>query len=304
VGVVRCSSRILRPGRFGSWNQPEVIDKVTAASRANADGRGATAFGGQIPGQDLGSGPAGNDHEPCAAERGRAVWPLGKCGLWSCTAERAFNLKPTSERHMSGVTARIKGVYKAKDYRGKLDAATAKDLDELFGYVKEAFPDIEEPEITGPHAGLAMVAVNPRLALELTRATMYTAAETSWAKRVDLRELAIQVINLHFKCDFSYLAHLRVAAEAGLRPDQQAALPLWRTVDLYNDEQRLVIEYTNAVVTGDVPAELFSRVVAHFGETQAIEFTSVIGMWSMWCMIINATRPKFDFGAWNPGVTR
>jgi alkylhydroperoxidase family enzyme len=203
---------------------------------------------------------------------------------------------------VSGVTARIQGVYKATDYRGEVNEATRKDLQELFEYVRTVFPDIHEAEITGPHAGLAIVAVNPRLALELTRATMFVAEQTSWVKRVDLRELAIQVVNLHFKCDFSYLAHLRVGSQAGLTPEQQAALPLWRTAGIYNDEQRLVIEYTNAVVTGDVPAELFSRVTAHFGETETVEFTSVIGVWSLWCMILNATRPRFAFDEWKPGA--
>jgi alkylhydroperoxidase family enzyme len=201
---------------------------------------------------------------------------------------------------MTGVTARVKGVYKLSDYPGNPDEATRKSLKELFDYIGKAFPEGEEPVINGPHAGLAMVALNPQMALELTRATMYIAVETGWAQRVDLRELAIQVVNLHFKCDFSYRAHLRVGVEAGIKPEQQAALPFWRTANVFNDEQRLVIEYTNAVVTGDVPEELFSRVVSHFGEKGAIEFTTVVGMWSLWTMIINATRPVFDFDEWLP----
>jgi alkylhydroperoxidase family enzyme len=73
-----------------------------------------------------------------------------------------------------------------------------------------------------------------------------------------------------------------------------AAIPYWRTTSLFNTEQRLVIEYTNAVVAGDVPAELFARVVAQYGEKGAVEFTTAIAWWSFWAMFLNATRPEFD----------
>jgi hypothetical protein len=54
----------------------------------------------------------------------------------------------------------------------------------------------------------------------------------------------------------------------------------------------------------DVPAALFQRVLAQFGERPAIEFTMGVGWWSMWSMIICATRPKHDFGYGSPPRTQ
>jgi alkylhydroperoxidase family enzyme len=63
-----------------------------------------------------------------------------------------------------------------------------------------------------------------------------------------------------------------------------------------------VIEYTLAVIAGDVPDELFAKVVARYGEQGALEFTTVAAWWSFWAMILNATRPEFDFGFVRPAT--
>ena len=55
-----------------------------------------------------------------------------------------------------------------------------------------------------------------------------------------------------------------------------------------------MIEYTRAVVSGDVPAALVARVVQRYGEAGAVEFTTAIGWWSFWAMFLNAARPQFD----------
>jgi hypothetical protein len=45
-----------------------------------------------------------------------------------------------------------------------------------------------------------------------------------------------------------------------------------------------------------VPDELFDRVVKQYGEQGAFEFTVGVSWWSLWAMIINATRTDHDFG--------
>jgi alkylhydroperoxidase family enzyme len=201
---------------------------------------------------------------------------------------------------MVRATSRVKGVFKPSDYPDVLDEATEKDLNDLF---KHLFPQSERPEIAGNHAAFAMVARNPRLALLVVKLSDYIVRKMPWtSQRVDVRELAIQTLNFHFKCEFSFQAHLRVAQAAGISVELLAAIPYWRTTNLFSEEQRLVIEYTLAVVVGDVPDELFSRVVNKYGEKEAIEFTTAIAWWSFWAMIINATRTEFDFGSLKPGA--
>jgi 4-carboxymuconolactone decarboxylase len=109
-----------------------------------------------------------------------------------------------------------------------------------------------------------------------------------WCQRRDLRELAVQTVNLHYRCAPSFRAHAPHAEANGITAEMQAQIPWWRTSELFDSEQKLVIEYAFAAVTGQVPEALFRRVVDRFGEQGAVEFTAVVGMWSFWAMMINA----------------
>ena len=187
--------------------------------------------------------------------------------------------------------SRITAVYSPVDHPGQQDSQTAEALGELFGYL---FPDNPDPKIDRAHAGIAIAAQNPKLALHLAKLSRFIALELPWCQRTDLRELAIQTLNLHFKCDFAFQARWPHAQAAGIGPELQAAIPFFETTTLFNDEQRLVIEYTRAVVSGDVPAALFARVVERYGEQGAVEFTTAVGWWSFWAMLLNAVRPEFE----------
>lgn len=183
---------------------------------------------------------------------------------------------------------RVKPILSPGDYPGTPDDQTKADIAALWD---QMFPGEQKGE---PHAGYAILAHSPKLALNILKMGDCILGEISWTQRRDLRELSVQALNLHYKCDFSFRAHLTYAQSAGISLEQQAAIPYWRDSGLFNDEQRLVIEYTLACVAGDVPAELYARTVAHFGDKGAIEFTVTIGWWSMWAMLLNATRPEFQ----------
>lgn len=187
--------------------------------------------------------------------------------------------------------SRVTAVYKPSDYPGTPDEQTREDLAELFGHM---FPGVENPEIDKPHSGVAIAALNPKLALHLSKLSGFAALQLGWSKRADLREIAIQAVNLHFRSDFSAQSRFGAWEAVGLRMEQLAALPYWRTSDLFDEEQRLVVEYALAVVSGEVPQPLFARVVERFGEKGAVECTAVIGIWSMWAMLLGATQPRLD----------
>lgn len=201
---------------------------------------------------------------------------------------------------------RVKGVSRESDYPGAADEKTRKDLKEFFEYIGSRWPDPhgKEPETAGAHSAIGAMALNPGLALILLKALQYVNDPTSWGgQRVDLRELAVQVVNLYFKCDLTFQAHLPVARKFGISLEQQAALPYWRTAAyVFNEEQLLVIEYTNAVCVGDVSDELFSRVLRRYGAKGAMECTAVAAIYSLWAMIVNATGAHFDFGFGTPGA--
>jgi alkylhydroperoxidase family enzyme len=187
--------------------------------------------------------------------------------------------------------ARVTAVYRPGDYPGTPDAETQQALAELFAHLRPGSPD---PEIDRDHAGIAIAAQNPRLALAMARMSGFMVLELGWCQRRDLLELAIQTVHLHYRCDFSFQARLPNMERLGLDPHLLAALPYWRTSPMFDDEQRLVIEYTLATVSGEVPEELFARVVAAHGEKGAVEFTTVVGWFALWAMLINATRPRLS----------
>jgi alkylhydroperoxidase family enzyme len=108
--------------------------------------------------------------------------------------------------------------------------------------------------------------------------------------------LGLQTVANHFKAEFSFESHLPIAERSGLDIKQIAAIPFWKTTSLFDDEQRLVIEYTQAVASGDVSDELFARVVAQYDEKQAIELTTAICFWVFWAVFCNATKP--DLPPW------
>ena len=184
--------------------------------------------------------------------------------------------------------ARVQYIFSPDEYPGDPDPAIKQGLAALFDHL---FPGEQKGQ---PHAGYAVLAHSPHLALSIARMTDCVLGEIEWTQRRDLRELAVQALNLHYRCDFSFQAHLQLAQLSGITLEQQAAIPYWRTSELFDDEQRLVIAYTLATVSGDVPAELFQQVVDRYGQKGAVEFTVTVAWWALWAMLLNATRPEFS----------
>lgn len=182
---------------------------------------------------------------------------------------------------------RIRAVFKPSDFQPTPDASRA-DAEALF---EQMFPGVENPEIPRDHAGMAIVALNPGLARHMSAMSRFMALELAFSKRRDLRELAIQTCHLKAGCGFGFESRISAAGAAGISPDQLAALAVWKSSSLFDDEQRLVIEYAEAVHDNAVTDELFQAMVERFGEKGAIECAAIVGYWACWAMIINAAKP-------------
>lgn len=87
---------------------------------------------------------------------------------------------------------------------------------------------------------------------------------------------AAQVIGCEWCLDFgSYLAQ-----KAGGSPEQLRELATWRDSERFDEPERLVIEYAEAMTRTpvDVPDELFARLRAQFDERQIVELTMVVAL--------------------------
>lgn len=166
------------------------------------------------------------------------------------------------------------------------DAETQAGVAELFATL---FPGSPAPEFDQAHTAMAALAQSPKLAQLAARLSGAMILESAWGRRASPRELAFQTLGRHFGDAFSTQARRPAALAAGLTEEQLASLGDWRSSDLFDEEQRLVIEYTEAVVTGRVPGDLFARMVERYGEQEAVECTAAIGFWSFWAMVAGAT---------------
>ena len=182
---------------------------------------------------------------------------------------------------------RITKIYRPEDYPGQPDQATQQELNTLFETLCPGSPD---PEIDKNHDGVAIAAHNPGLALRLAQLSGFMSLQMPWSRRADLRDLTVQTVNTYYKCQYSFDTRKAGAEAAGISTAQQLAIGQWHTSELFDDEQRLVIEYTDAVLKGEVTDELSTRVTAAFGEKGTVEFTALIGLFAAWAMILKATR--------------
>jgi AhpD family alkylhydroperoxidase len=87
---------------------------------------------------------------------------------------------------------------------------------------------------------------------------------------------AAQLVGCEWCLDFgSFLAQ-----KEGSDPDKLRALATWRESPLFDDRERVVLEYAEAMTRTpvEVSDELFARLQDHFGERQLVELTMVIAL--------------------------
>jgi alkylhydroperoxidase family enzyme len=171
-------------------------------------------------------------------------------------------------------------------------AGSREEAQQLFDLL---FPQGGERVLRGGQQGWGLVAAHgPRTALLVAQLTKQIAAGPFLTARPDLREIAIQSVNLHFRCDFSYHSHLAYLSKVGLPLETIAALPYWRTSSVFDADQKLVIAYTLALVAGDVSDALHAEAVNELGEGAVAELAFAVAHWSFWAIFLNAARLDID----------
>lgn len=181
---------------------------------------------------------------------------------------------------------RVQAVFRRADFQPSSGASEA-DADRFFAAVAPGADGL----IARDHAGMAIAGINPNLALQLGATSRLMALDLEFAKRADLRELAIQIAHLRCGSGFGFESRLAACRAAGLDNDQIATLALWRTSALFSEDQRLVMEYADAAFDRAIGDDLLARFVAAFGEKGAIECAAIVGFWTCWAIIIDVARP-------------
>lgn len=93
-----------------------------------------------------------------------------------------------------------------------------------------------------------------------------------------LRELAIlrteQILNSRYELD----QHIPIARACGITQAQIAALPNWRASDLFDDKQKALLGYTEAVAEhgGDVDDTTYAALARQFSPQEIVEITIAV----------------------------
>ena len=84
-------------------------------------------------------------------------------------------------------------------------------------------------------------------------------------------------------CEFCVDIGSMIARESGLSDDELKELVDWRSSELLDEKDKLVLEYADGVsgTPVEVSDELFERLRAHFDEEQLVELTAAIA-WENW----------------------
>jgi alkylhydroperoxidase family enzyme len=93
-----------------------------------------------------------------------------------------------------------------------------------------------------------------------------------------LREIAILRTGQILQSDYELDQHLPLARACGITDAQIAALPDWRASDLFDERQRALLAYTEAVAAhgGDVDDPTYDALAKQFSPQEIVEMTITI----------------------------
>ena len=138
-------------------------------------------------------------------------------------------------------------------------------------YTKRRFGQMVEPTAAASHHSGVLVAMGG----------LETAVQLGW-KKLDptLRWLAIQTTATRIGCswciDFGYFEGMN----DGIDPAKVRAVSRWRTVDLFDDRERAVLEFAEVATAcpAGVSDELAARVRAHLSDAEFVELAAWVAL--------------------------
>lgn len=111
-----------------------------------------------------------------------------------------------------------------------------------------------------------------------------------------LRELGQTRAGYIAGSQFVYSQHCKAARFSGMGEDKVAAIAHWQVADCFNETERAVLAYTDALVLehGRVPDAVFAALKACLNEIEIIELTYIVATYIMHSIMSRALRLEFD----------
>jgi alkylhydroperoxidase family enzyme len=111
-----------------------------------------------------------------------------------------------------------------------------------------------------------------------------------------LRELGQTWAGYATGSQFVFSQHCKSLRALGVEDAKIAALPKWQISDLFSAQERLVLAYSDCLVShqGRVPDSLFQELSAEFSDTELLELTYITCLYQMHAVMSRALRTEFD----------
>lgn len=110
-----------------------------------------------------------------------------------------------------------------------------------------------------------------------------------------LRELVIMRVALLNRAPYEADQHAPIALKEGITQEQLDHLEDWRSSGVFTDQQRAVLDYTDAMTRHvQVPDDIFDAVKAHFEPRELVELTATIATYNMVSRFLEALHIHSD----------
>ena len=95
---------------------------------------------------------------------------------------------------------------------------------------------------------------------------------------------------------FVFSQHCKSCRSLGIPDDQIEAIPAWSVATCFDDEQRAVLAYTDALVYdgGRVADDVFAALQRHLSDEAILELTYITALYEMHAVMSRALRTEFD----------
>jgi alkylhydroperoxidase family enzyme len=174
------------------------------------------------------------------------------------------------------LTVALAGTGKAQDTARTVPVSRLPALPDPYDpYLKDMFDKIRAKG--GQPLNIHLVqGFAPKLAK--ARLDMAYALRFDVVTPASLRELAILRTGQILRSDYELDQHILLAKACGVSDAQIAALPNWRTSKLFDDKQRALLAYTEAVDEhgGDVDDATYDAFAKEFSPQEIVELTITI----------------------------
>ncbi len=125
-----------------------------------------------------------------------------------------------------------------------------------------------------------LLAGSPSMFQPLTR--VFSAYLNNGSLDAELREIAILRVGYRLNSDYEVFNHKRAARVIGMQHDRIEAVLSDTDSDLFNRQERLIIQFVDEVIdTGAASAETFHAVEKTMSTAELIELSVVIGVYTM-----------------------